>query len=131
MSAGEISMKRVSPGAGTKTKRMVDPRRFLSTAMPRLRLRVESPLVVDRQAKPREQTARAVGQRGRADAQHGAEIQRRDHAERHRLAVQQAVTRRRLQRVPDGVAEVQDRAPARSRARPTATTSAFTRTARA
>ena len=47
--------------------------------------------------------------------QRGAELQRRDHAERDRLAVQQAVARRRLQRVPDGVAEVQDRAPARFR----------------
>ena len=110
---------------------MVDPRRFLSTVMPRLRLRVEAPLVVDRQAEAREQRCA----RGRPARARRRPARRRDPAPRPSPA---PPPRRAAGRSPTPP-------PARGRrcgrssgsragpdsARPTATTSALTRTARA
>ena len=106
------SSSRVSPGAGTKTKRIFPARRFLSTPTRASTLASSRALDVDRQADRGQHAARALDERRGRDAARGAERQRGDHAQRHRLAVQQVVARRRLERVADGVAEVQDRAPA-------------------
>ena len=91
---------------------MVLPRRFLSTVMRDEDVGVEAPRQIDRQRQPRQQRHRPLRERPRPYPQRSAQLQRRDHPQRHRLPVQEAVARGRLQRVADGVTEVQDGAPA-------------------
>src|SRR5580704_1993388 len=72
---------------------------------------VEAPGQIDRQRQPLEQPPPPGRQLLRSDPQARAQLQRGDHPQRHRLAVKQIVSRGRLQRVADRVAEVEDGTP--------------------
>ena len=67
---------------------------------------------VHRQPEARQQRCHARQQPGLGHAASGAQGQRSDHPERHRLAVQKLETGRGLYRVTNRVAEVENRAPA-------------------
>ena len=90
---------------------MVFPRRFLSTVMrdqtEGSRRRARSTGSDSRSSSPRPRAASSL----RSDPQARAQLQRGDHPQRHRLAVEQIVSRGRLQRVADRVAEVEDGTP--------------------
>ena len=107
-SARAMSSTRASPARGTNTKPTRSARRFLSTSM-RARTAGEMRRSTSTGSPSRASSRAARGRSAGSEMPRALpQRQRRHHAQRDRLAVQQAVGRLGLEGVAQRVAEVQD-----------------------